>query len=127
MADYREAPLASRPTTLDPNEYYNLSPEYRRAEQERAALRSNLKRQYQLKLNDPHRQQLIEDPALSRWVYARANPYSHFRPTGKTSLLGALFGVAPLFILYYVFKTNRDGKDAQIKAGTLERKYKMSY
>jgi hypothetical protein len=50
---------------------------------------------------------LQEDPALNRWVYARANPYNHFKSTKKTSLLGALFGVAPLFILYYVFKTDR--------------------
>ncbi|CAL8292830.1 unnamed protein product [Lota lota] len=127
MADYREAPLATRPKTLDPNEYFNLSPEYRRAEAERAALRANLKRQYQLQLNNPHRRELIEDPALNRWVYARANPYNHFRATKKTSLLGALFGVAPLFILYYVFKTDRDRREEQIKAGTLERKYKLSY
>uniref|UniRef100_A0A3B3V8M9 NADH dehydrogenase [ubiquinone] 1 beta subcomplex subunit 4 n=1 Tax=Poecilia latipinna TaxID=48699 RepID=A0A3B3V8M9_9TELE len=97
MADYREAPLATRPKTLDPNEYFNLSPDYRRAEEERAALRANLKRQYQLQLNNPHRTELIEDPALTRWVYARANPYPHFRPTKKTSLLGVMFGVVPLF------------------------------
>lgn len=59
MADYREAPLASRPKTLDPNEYFNLSPDQRRAEEQRAALRANLKRQYQTQLNNPHRKELI--------------------------------------------------------------------
>lgn len=59
MADYQEAPLATRPKTLDPNEYFNLSPEYRRAEEARAALRANLKRQYQMQLNNPHRKELI--------------------------------------------------------------------
>jgi len=59
MADYKEAPLATRPKTLDPAEYYNLSPEYRRAEEARLALRSRLKRQYLLQLNNPHRQELI--------------------------------------------------------------------
>ncbi|CAL8311531.1 unnamed protein product [Merluccius merluccius] len=127
MADYRGAPLATLPKTLDPNEYFNLSPEHRRAEEERAALRADLKRQYQLQLNNPHRRALIDDPALNRWVYARANPYNHFRATNKTSLLGALFGVAPLVVLYYVFKTDRDQREEKIKAGTLERKYKMSY
>ena len=64
MADYREAPLAARPKTLDPNEYFNLSPDYRRAEAQRAALRADLKRQYQLQLNNPHRKELIvSDPA----------------------------------------------------------------
>ncbi|CAG5895858.1 NADH dehydrogenase [ubiquinone] 1 beta subcomplex subunit 4 [Menidia menidia] len=126
MADYREAPLATRPKTLDPNEYFNLSPEQRRAEEARGALRANLKRQYQMQLNNPHRNELIEDPALTRWVYARTNPYAHFRPTNKTSLLGAMFGVAPLFILYYVFKTDRDRREEQIKAGTYERKFSLS-
>ena len=59
MADYREAPLATRPKTLDPNEYFNVSPEQRRAEAERAALRAGLKREYQLQLNNPHRKELI--------------------------------------------------------------------
>ncbi|XP_032407079.1 NADH dehydrogenase [ubiquinone] 1 beta subcomplex subunit 4 [Xiphophorus hellerii] len=126
MADYREAPLATRPKTLDPNEYFNLSPDYRRAEENRAALRANLKRQYQLQLNNPHRTELIEDPALTRWVYARASPYPHFRPTKKTSLLGVMFGVVPLFALYYIFKTDRDNKEEKIKAGTLDRKFNLS-
>ncbi|XP_019719102.1 NADH dehydrogenase [ubiquinone] 1 beta subcomplex subunit 4 [Hippocampus comes] len=126
MADYQEAPLATRPKTLDPNEYFNLSPEYRRAEEARAALRANLKRQYQMQLNNPHRKELIEDPALTRWVYARANPYPHFRATNKTSLLGAMFGVFPLFFFYYVFKTDRDRREQHIKDGTLERKFSLS-
>ncbi|KAM6971093.1 NADH dehydrogenase [ubiquinone] 1 beta subcomplex subunit 4 [Tautogolabrus adspersus] len=126
MADYREAPLATRPKTLDANEYFNLSAEKRRADTDRAAIRANLKRQYQMQLNNPLRKELIEDPALTRWVYARANPYPYFRPTFKTSLLGGLFGVVPLFFLYYVFKTDRDRKEAMIKAGTLDRKFSLS-
>ncbi|CAK6971252.1 NADH dehydrogenase 1 beta subcomplex subunit 4 [Thunnus albacares] [Scomber scombrus] len=126
MADYREAPLATRPKTLDPNEYFNLSPDVRRAEEDRAAIRANLKRQYQMQLNNPHRKELIEDPALTRWVFARTNPYTYFKPTYKTSLIGAMFGVVPLFVLYYVFKTDRDRKEEQIKAGTLERKFNLS-
>ncbi|MFT7812512.1 NADH dehydrogenase-like [Arapaima gigas] len=127
MAEYREAPLATRPKTLDPAEYYNLSAEQRRAEEERAALRAQLKRQYQLQLNNPHRKDLIEDPALTRWTYARANVYPQFRPTAKTSLLGGLFSVVPLFVLYYVFKTDRDKKEAAIKAGKYERPFQLSY
>uniref|UniRef100_A0A2D1CM75 NADH dehydrogenase [ubiquinone] 1 beta subcomplex subunit 4 n=1 Tax=Sparus aurata TaxID=8175 RepID=A0A2D1CM75_SPAAU len=126
MADYREAPLASRPKTLDPNEYFNLSKEYRRAEEDRAAIRASLKMQYQTQLNNPHRKALIEDPALTRWVHARANPYLYFKPTFKTSLVGLLFGVVPLFGLYYIFKAHRDRKEAQIKAGTLDRKFSLS-
>ncbi|XP_004081059.1 NADH dehydrogenase [ubiquinone] 1 beta subcomplex subunit 4 [Oryzias latipes] len=126
MADYKAAPLASLPKTLDPNEYFNLSPEHRRAEEARAAVRANLKRQYQVQLNNPHRKELVDDPALTRWVYARANPYPHFRATKKTSLMGAMFGVFPLFFFYYVFKTDRDRKEEQIKAGTLVRKFNLT-
>ncbi|KAL1006637.1 hypothetical protein UPYG_G00074760 [Umbra pygmaea] len=127
MANYREAPLASRPKTLDTAEYFNLSLEQRRRDDEKAVLRAQLKRQYQMQLNDPHRKELIEDPALTRWVYARANPYNHFRATKKTSLLGGLFGVVPLFVLYYVLKTDRDKKEARIQAGTENRKFQLSY
>ncbi|XP_018616791.1 NADH dehydrogenase [ubiquinone] 1 beta subcomplex subunit 4 [Scleropages formosus] len=127
MADYREAPLAARPKTLEPAEYYELSPECRRAEEERAALRAQLKRQYQLQLNNPHRRDLIEDPALTRWTYARTNIYPHFRPTAKTSLLGGLFSVVPLFVFYYIFKTDRDKREAAIKAGQYKRPFQLSY
>ncbi|XP_051737955.1 NADH dehydrogenase [ubiquinone] 1 beta subcomplex subunit 4 isoform X1 [Ctenopharyngodon idella] len=127
MANYKEAPLATRPKTLDPAEYFNLSPDYRRSEEDRAALRARLKRQYLLQLNNPHRQELIEDPALTRWTHARgSNIYPNFRPTAKTSLMGSLFGVLPLFVLYFVFKTDRDKREAKMKAGTYERPYKLS-
>lgn len=59
-----------------------------------------------LKINCMH-VSLQEDPALTRWVFARTNPYTYFKPTYKTSLIGAMFGVVPLFVLYYVFKTDR--------------------
>ncbi|CAN9506177.1 unnamed protein product [Ophioblennius macclurei] len=126
MADYKEAPLATLPKTLDPNEYFNLSPDQRRAEEARTAIQANLKRQYQLQLNNPHRKELIEDHALTRWVYARTNPITHFKATKKTSLFGAMFGLVPLVALFYIFKTDRDRKEAQIKAGTLERKFSLS-
>ncbi|XP_061778011.1 NADH dehydrogenase [ubiquinone] 1 beta subcomplex subunit 4 [Nerophis ophidion] len=126
MADYREAPLATRPKTLDPNEYYNLSPEYRRAQEERAALRAQMKRHYQLQLNNPHRKELIEDPALQRWLYARNNPYKHFRNNKKTSLLGVFFGIAPVFVFYYIIKKDRENREQRIRDGTLVRKFSLS-
>uniref|UniRef100_UPI00398F8682 NADH dehydrogenase [ubiquinone] 1 beta subcomplex subunit 4 n=1 Tax=Pristiophorus japonicus TaxID=55135 RepID=UPI00398F8682 len=127
MAQYREAPLASRPHTLEPSEYLQLSPEERRAQQERFAIRSRLKLQYLRQLNDPRRTELIEDPALTRWVFARNlnHIYPNFRPTPKTSLLGFVFGVVPLFFWYYVFKTDRDHKEKLIREG-MERPFSLS-
>ncbi|XP_029435134.1 NADH dehydrogenase [ubiquinone] 1 beta subcomplex subunit 4 [Rhinatrema bivittatum] len=128
MADYKEAPLASRPQTLEPGEYYNLTPEQRKAAEERLALRARLKRQYQLQLNDPHRRTLVEDPALTRWTYARMlNVYPNFRPTPKTSLLGFVCGVGPLLFWYFVLKYDRDRKERLIKEGKWERPYAISY
>lgn len=73
MADYKEAPLAARPQTLDPKEYFNVSPEQRRAEAERAALRADLKRQYLTQLNNPHRKELI----VSEQCHPRKQPQSY--------------------------------------------------
>ncbi|XP_068160736.1 NADH dehydrogenase [ubiquinone] 1 beta subcomplex subunit 4 [Antennarius striatus] len=126
MANYEEAPLSSRPKTLDPNEYFNVTKETRRVEAEKAALRASLKRQYLQQLNNPHRKELIEDPALTRWVHARASIYPYFRPSYKTSILGLMFGVVPLFALYALFKTDRDRKEEKIKNGTLDRKFSIS-
>ncbi|XP_006032555.1 NADH dehydrogenase [ubiquinone] 1 beta subcomplex subunit 4 [Alligator sinensis] len=84
------------------------------------ALRSRLKLQYQLQLNDPHRHGLVEDPALLRWTYARANVYPHFRPTIKTSLLGIVWGVGPVVFWTYVFAKRRAQKEKEIKEGKRE-------
>ncbi|CAM2097249.1 unnamed protein product [Caretta caretta] len=123
---YRPAPLASLPRELDPAEY-NESLEKRQAEAERLALRARLKRQYQLQLNDPHRVELIEDPAMLRWTYARSyNIYPNFRPTPKTSLLGALFGLGPIFFWWYVLKADRDRKEKLIQEGKYQRPFALS-
>ncbi|KAG8429946.1 hypothetical protein GDO86_018786 [Hymenochirus boettgeri] len=103
MAGHRETPLSSCPAGLNPNEYFGLSPEQRRVEEERFALRSQLKRQYQIELNNPHRRTLVEDPALTVGVCQNRNIYPNFRPTPKTSLLGSdLWHWAPFLLWYYV-------------------------
>lgn len=78
MAAYKETPLATRPKTLDPNEYFNVSPEFRRTEEERAAMRANLKRQYLTQLNNPHRKELI---VSASWQLAMS-PLKVARATG---------------------------------------------
>ncbi|XP_072901475.1 NADH dehydrogenase [ubiquinone] 1 beta subcomplex subunit 4 [Hemitrygon akajei] len=127
MAQYREAPLASRPHTLDPREYTEQSLEERRAQQERLAIRSRLKLQYLRQLNDPTRMEPMQDPAITRWVYARTlnHIYPNFRPSPKTSLIGFFCGVVPLFFWYYVFKTDRDRKEKLISEG-MERPFSLS-
>lgn len=55
---YKPSRLATLPPTLDPAEY-DISPETRKAQAERLAIRSRLKREYQLQYNDPSRRVLI--------------------------------------------------------------------
>ncbi|XP_053157813.1 NADH dehydrogenase [ubiquinone] 1 beta subcomplex subunit 4 [Hemicordylus capensis] len=121
---YRPAPLASLPPQLDPAEY-QASPEKRRVEEERVALRSRLKRQYLLQLNDPRRTQFIDDPALTRWTYARLHVYPNFRVTPKTSLLGAVVAIGPIAFWWYILKRDRDNREKLIQEGKLERPFHL--
>lgn len=75
--------LATLPPTLDLAEY-DTSPETWKVQAERLAIRSQLKRENLLQHNDPSRQGLTEDPALTRWTYARSgNVYPNFRRLPK--------------------------------------------
>ncbi|NXJ98735.1 NDUB4 dehydrogenase, partial [Corythaixoides concolor] len=104
---YRPNSYVSLPAELDPDTY-DASPEKRRAEAERLAIRARLKRQYQLQLNNPNPPAIIEDPALIRWAYARTqNVYPTFRPTPKTSFLGAVFALGPILFWIAAFKVER--------------------
>ncbi|XP_059953918.1 NADH dehydrogenase [ubiquinone] 1 beta subcomplex subunit 4-like [Mesoplodon densirostris] len=124
---YKPSHLATLPTTLDPAEY-DISPETQKAQAERLAIRSRLKREHLLQYIDPSRHGVIEDAALIRWTYARlANIYPNFRPTPKTSLLGALLGIGPLLFWYCVFKMDRDRKEKLIREGKLDQTFNISY
>nr|XP_005548102.1 PREDICTED: NADH dehydrogenase [ubiquinone] 1 beta subcomplex subunit 4 [Macaca fascicularis] len=122
---YKPSHLATLPESLDPAEY-DTSPETRRAQAERLAIRARLKQEYLLQYNDPNRRGLIENPAMLRWTYARINVYPNFRPTPKNSLLGALFGIGPLIFLYCIIKADRDKKEKLIREGKLDRTFQLS-
>ncbi|XP_054859041.1 NADH dehydrogenase [ubiquinone] 1 beta subcomplex subunit 4 [Eublepharis macularius] len=124
--NYRPAPLAPLPPQLDPA-YYDTSPEKRRSDAERLAIRARLKRQYLMQLNDPRRTHRIEDPAIIQWTYAKANVFPNFRVNPKTSLLGALCGIVPIAFWWYVFKTEREYKEKLIKEGKYEQPFKIAY
>uniref|UniRef100_P48306 NADH dehydrogenase [ubiquinone] 1 beta subcomplex subunit 4 n=1 Tax=Gallus gallus TaxID=9031 RepID=NDUB4_CHICK len=105
--EYRPNRYVSLPAELDPATY-DTPLEKRRAEAERLAIRARLKRQYLLQLNTPKPPRVIEDPALLRWDYARThNVYPTFRPTPKTSFLGAVFAIGPILFWIAAFKTER--------------------
>ncbi|NXY89506.1 NDUB4 dehydrogenase, partial [Alcedo cyanopectus] len=123
--EYRPNKYVSLPAELDPANY-DASLEKRRAEAERLAIRARLKRQYQLQLNQPNPPAVIEDPALLRWVYARThNIYPTFRPTPKTSFLGAVFAIGPLIFWALAFKIDRDRREKLIQEGKYERPFSV--
>ncbi|XP_009100841.2 NADH dehydrogenase [ubiquinone] 1 beta subcomplex subunit 4 [Serinus canaria] len=114
---YRPNRYVSLPAELDPATY-DTSPEKLRAEAERLAIRSRLKRQYLLQLNDPNAPAIIENPALIRWAYAKSqNVYPTFRPTPRTSFLGAVYGLGPFLFWIFVLKADRDRKEKHIQEG----------
>ncbi|NXG47660.1 NDUB4 dehydrogenase, partial [Psilopogon haemacephalus] len=122
---YRPNRYVSLPAELDPDTY-DTSPEKRRAEAERLAIRARLKRQYQLQLNNPKPPAVIEDPALLRWAYARThNIYPSFRPTPKTSFLGAVYALGPLIFWAVAFKIDRDRREKLIQEGKYVRPFSV--
>ncbi|NXY05149.1 NDUB4 dehydrogenase, partial [Pteruthius melanotis] len=124
---YRPNSFVSLPPELNPDTY-DTSPEKRRAEAERLAIRSRLKRQYQLQLNNPSPPAVIENPALLRWVYARSqNVYPTFRPTPRTSFLGAAYVLGPLLFWMFVLKANRDRKEKRIQEGKYKRPFSVFF
>uniref|UniRef100_A0A8C0XEH8 NADH dehydrogenase [ubiquinone] 1 beta subcomplex subunit 4 n=1 Tax=Castor canadensis TaxID=51338 RepID=A0A8C0XEH8_CASCN len=58
---YKPADLATLPSTLDPAQY-DVSPETRKAQAERLAIRARLKREYLLQYNNPNRRGHIVIP-----------------------------------------------------------------
>ncbi|NXB46939.1 NDUB4 dehydrogenase, partial [Leucopsar rothschildi] len=131
---YRPNRFVSLPAELDPNTY-DTSPEKRRAEAERLAIRSRLKRHPRVEgprqspagltafLFTPQ-----EDPALIRWAYAKSqNVYPTFRPTPKTSFLGAAYALGPLLFWIFVLKADRDCKEKRIQEGKYKRPFSVFF
>ncbi|NXU66699.1 NDUB4 dehydrogenase, partial [Horornis vulcanius] len=63
-----------------------------------------------------------ENPALIRWAYAKSqNVYPTFRPTPKTSVLGAVYALGPLIFWIFALKAHRDHKEKHIQEGKYKR------
>ncbi|KAM6309753.1 NADH dehydrogenase [ubiquinone] 1 beta subcomplex subunit 4 [Podargus strigoides] len=122
---YRPNRYVSLPAELDPNTF-DASPEKRRAQAERLAMRARLKRQYQLQLHNPNPPAMIEDPAVLRWAYARTeNVYPTFRATPKTSFLGLVYAIGPIIFWMAAFKIDRDRREKLIQEGKYKRPFSM--
>ncbi|NWV89615.1 NDUB4 dehydrogenase, partial [Machaerirhynchus nigripectus] len=79
-------------------------------------------------LNNPSPPAIIENPALIRWVYAKTqNVYPTFRPTPKTSFLGAACALGPLLFWIFVLKADRDRKEKRIQEGKYKRPFSVFF
>ncbi|NXD54248.1 NDUB4 dehydrogenase, partial [Corvus moneduloides] len=124
---YSANSFVSLPAELK-SDTYDTSREKRRAEAERLAIRCQLKRQYQLQLNDPSPPAIIDNPALVRWAYAKSqNVYPTFRATPRTSFLGAAYGLGPLLFWIFVLKADRDRKEKRIQEGKYKRPFSVFF
>ncbi|NXI87546.1 NDUB4 dehydrogenase, partial [Rhipidura dahli] len=79
-------------------------------------------------LNNPSPPAVIENPALIRWAYAKSqNVYPTFRPTPKTSFLGAAYALGPLLFWFFVLKASRDRKEKHIQEGKYKRPFSVFF
>lgn len=86
---YKPARLATLPPTLDPAEY-DISPEARKAQAERLAIRSRLKREYLLQYNNPSRHGLIVSGG--RWAGIAGRSWDAALRPGSPDPPGGLAG-----------------------------------
>ncbi|XP_073473611.1 NADH dehydrogenase [ubiquinone] 1 beta subcomplex subunit 4 [Aquarana catesbeiana] len=118
MAEYKESRFVSRPEALDPAQYYELTPEKRRLQEERAAIRARLKREYQLQLNNPRRKGLVQDPAVERWMFSRNyNILPNSRLSPSVLLRGLVFMGGPMLLMYIFIGRDRARKEREIREG----------
>merc|ERR1719402_1135059 len=97
----------------------------KQAEFERAQIRNRLRRQFQRKLHNPYVTGVIEDPAVLRWSFARANAYEYFKATPKTSILGAITIIGPPVFLYFLFTSERKSRFEKYEKGLKKKPYNL--
>ncbi|XP_064489327.1 NADH dehydrogenase [ubiquinone] 1 beta subcomplex subunit 4-like [Ornithodoros turicata] len=105
-----------------------LSPEEKRLVQERAKLRSALKKEYIRQLTDPHKHGeggVLFDPAVQRFQSARASYYEYFRPTPKGYFKWMFACVIPIVAYAYLLKKDRDAFERKCRTGEIKYQDRM--
>ncbi|KAK4302733.1 hypothetical protein Pmani_022085 [Petrolisthes manimaculis] len=91
------------------------------AVQERAALRTAIKREFQKQASNPHRHGSGEggylfDPAIQRFMSLKVTRFEFFKANPRTSLLGSAV-VATLFGYCWWLKTDRESFEHKCRTG----------
>ncbi|XP_002735590.1 NADH dehydrogenase [ubiquinone] 1 beta subcomplex subunit 4-like isoform X1 [Saccoglossus kowalevskii] len=106
-------------------DYTGIPSDVKRAEFERAEIRNQLRREFQRQRQNPHITGRIEEPAVQRWAMARAQGYSYFKATPKTSILGFLVIVVPPVSLFALFHYDRKRREEMYDKGVQQRPYNL--
>ncbi|XP_003747413.1 NADH dehydrogenase [ubiquinone] 1 beta subcomplex subunit 4 [Galendromus occidentalis] len=87
---------------------------------ERAKIRQALRKEYILKVMDPHGPPgPVMDPAILRWQAARAAHFEYYKPSAKGRLLAATALIFPIALFTYLSYTDRVEFDRKCRSGEI--------
>jgi hypothetical protein len=99
----------------------------------RAAIRANLKNEFNRKHYNPYRYIYhvdMNDPAVSRFMAAKVSRYDYWKPTWKSFFGWAGMTIVPVIAYGYYLKCARDEQERLYRSGavaTKDRTYKWTW
>ncbi|XP_073995863.1 NADH dehydrogenase (ubiquinone) B15 subunit [Rhodnius prolixus] len=86
-----------------------------------------LKKEYWKQVTNPHAPEVghVFDPAVQRFMSMKATNIDFFRETPKTILRGLFLLVLPIAGTIYMFKYDRDKKEAAYRSGQVAYKDRL--
>ncbi|XP_064594512.1 uncharacterized protein LOC135461378 [Liolophura sinensis] len=110
---------SGRNGTLDPFKTFDISLEERKAAEERAKMRGQLKNEWQKKMTNPHRAvgDYVFDPALQRFNSMRVSQYDYFKATPKTTAWGFALLIVPMVGLGWLVLDSKIKEEKRFRNG----------
>ncbi|KAL5010464.1 hypothetical protein ScPMuIL_012769 [Solemya velum] len=117
----------------DPWKMFDVSDKEKKAIEERAKIRLDLKREWQKKITNPYRGGeggYVFDPAIQRLNSTRVTQWDHFKISPKTTWYGLALVVIPVGLLTYLVFKDRHERETKIRNGEVaykDRTFKFMY
>merc|ERR1712141_850354 len=114
----------------DPKKMFDISEAQKKALQERADMRTTMRKEWQMKSTSPYRGVggYIFDPAIQRFASMRVSHFDHFKATPKTGAFAFATVVAPILFFWWRFEADRNNREAKFRSGQVayrDRDYKF--